>query len=268
MVVYEGMRQQYFAQGYYVLRHALSVPQVERARDAVRHLAERAAAPGGPELPWINRDRRLPDRLSGLLRPDYFEPAFAEHLEDSLVIATIEGLLKRTVRLSLFGMLAGGEGRPYVQGWHRDAGEVENDAQLAQDLARLHQAMQLNLPLYPDHFLQLVPGSHRRRGTTDERAAVADGRAHPMPGAITLHLNPGDCVFYWPQVYHRGFNPEGHRRWTFHHAFWAADWPVHAQELCREYRLLPGFGPVTRRLVSAYLAQLPAGDAPQLLRSR
>jgi hypothetical protein len=132
----------------------------------------------------------------------------------------------------------------------------------------MKRAMQLNLPLYEDRFLQIVPRSHSRMTTTEEKTLMLGSPRAELPGTLTVHLRPGDCAFYWPNLFHRGWNPEGQMRWTFHHALWETAAPVAAHEVNRELRVLETFGPNTTRLMTGYLKQLPAGEAKSIILSR
>ncbi len=56
-----------------------------------------------------------------------------------------------------------------------------------------------NSPLVDDdHFLNVVPGSHIRRSTPEERSVCLSGLMgdvdREMPGGITVRVNPGDVV--------------------------------------------------------------------------
>ena len=79
---------------------------------------------------------------------------------------------------------------------------------------------QINLALRPDSSLWVIPASNTRREDTaaetrrfpdktrpipapeleglsnEERLATCRAYAQSMPGAVQLHLEPGDCCFY------------------------------------------------------------------------
>ncbi|KAI0396552.1 phytanoyl-dioxygenase family protein [Xylariaceae sp. FL0594] len=73
---------------------------------------------------------------------------------------------------------------------------------------------QWNLALFPDESLIVVPGSHVRPRTDEERAA------HPleknMPGQLVVRLEPGDVVFYDNNILHRGVYDAGRERMSLH----------------------------------------------------
>lgn len=86
-------------------------------------------------------------------------------------------------------MPAADPGTKYNLGWHRDVIQVPED-EVREELCsaqRHHNSCQINLPLYAENCLQVVPGSHRRPNTAEEDAAFA-GAGHyascdaQMPG--------------------------------------------------------------------------------------
>ena len=158
-----------------------------------------------------------------MLHPDTYRPAYADYLATELA-PRVDQLVGGAGRHSLFGLLGHGGGEAVRQGWHRDfvrPGFIENEFEMgtpaeARFLAASHAlCCQLNAPLLPgDRFLQLVPGSHRRASTPAEIAAGEAGAAAEMPGARTVAMEPGDIALYDPNLWHRGWNPEGRARWT------------------------------------------------------
>ncbi len=128
---------------------------------------------------------------------------------------------------------------------------------------------QINAPLFPDRYLTIVPGSHLRRTTAEEREVLANARAGDMPGQMTVELEPGDVVFYYPNLLHRGFNPDGALRWTMHHAFLSASAPVYGHERGQEKWIAePGYleslPSEVRLRMERYLEAVPAGASPNL----
>ena len=166
-------------------------------------------------------------------------------------------------------MLASGGGKPYTQQWHRDLcrpGDAEETAYLRRHEGRF---VQFNAPLVPgDRFLQIVPESHRRASTAAEIEA-SRSESGEMPNALVVELEPGDIAYYNANLWHRGWNPEGHKRWTMHCAFWNAGATVMVHEhgqrepLTREGHL-EQMPPVTRKYIQRYLDNYPEGDPPSL----
>ena len=256
-------------QGYIVLRSAFSQERIALLRAGLERLMDDALA-GRCEIGWINQEKRLPNRISGMLGPDKYQPEFAEWLDEDLA-PIIESLLGEPGRHSLFGMLAGGDGQPYLQAWHRDIGKP--GAPDEEEFLRHHdgRSVQFNAPLQPhDHFLQIVPASHLRASTPAEIKAAADGENAGMPNPLTVEMEPGDIAFYNANLWHRGWNPQGATRWTMHSAFWRPQYPVMKHEYGqREDMLTPGhlerMPPVTRAYIQRYLDAYPEGEPISLL---
>eukprot|EP01051_Picozoa_sp_SAG22_P020030 SAG22_NODE_3894_length_1480_cov_1.296886_1_plen_348_part_00 len=233
--------QHFHEQGFIILRRAFSEQRMAQLLAAVKTMVAKgvaheaaggdpvAAAGAGPGLQWIDREKEFPTRTSNMLWPDKYEPAFGDWLED--LWDHLHAVIDHGgsgVRNSLFGMLSSGAGVPYEQHWHHDGESAElgkitpGNWDVRRSLAMAGHSVQINAPLLPhDHFLQLVPASHLRPSTTDELAAglyteqlgLTPG---PMPGGVTVELEPGDIVYYNSQFWHRGWNPEGLDRWTLH----------------------------------------------------
>ena len=210
---------------------------------------------------WLDQSKRLPDRLSNLLSPQYYDPAFAAWLNDDLA-PLIEATIGGPARHSSSAMLAGGASRPYLQGWHRDLGKPGEPDEVAY-LKHTHgRFVQYNATLQPgDRFLNIVPASHLRRSTAAEIKAMnrkpfdRGGKTGPlsdselkaleawdavdaMPGAMVVEMETGDIAFYNANLWHRGWNPRGQTRWTMHSAFWKPEYPVMRHEHGQREELL------------------------------
>ena len=254
--------------GYLVIHNAFSKNRIQSLLAAVNRLIDRALA-GDCEIGWIDKGKRLPARVGHLLHPDKYDYAYAKWLDEDLS-PHIETLLDdEPVRHSLFGMLANGGGQPYCQSWHRDIGKPGDDDEES-FLHRLHgNFLQFNAPLLPeDRFLNIVPASHLRASTCQE-LEVAKGNGNlNMPNAIELMLEPGDIVYYNANLWHRGWNPNGEKRWTMHCAFWKAKYPVMKHEygqlevLLKHIDEMPA---VARQYVQNYIDNYPQSDPKSLL---
>ena len=207
---------------------------------------------GLTHLNWIDKEKRIPGRTASLLHPGRYDPSWGEWLDEDL-IPLIEPLAGGPARHSLFGMLNGGGGQPYLQGWHRDLGKPGAPDEVEYLKKHHGRFVQFNAPLLPgDRYLNIVPGSHLRASTKEEIAASqfvhlpgADPKLTPtpeqiktilerdpgvMPGAMTVELEPGDIAFYNANLWHRGWNPHGGIRWTMHCAFWLQKYEVMSHE--------------------------------------
>lgn len=105
--------------------------------------------------------------------------------------------------------------RDFELRWHRD--DIPASASAEEERARLEKPgwhAQWNLALYDDSSLVLVPGSHKRARTEDERAA--DPFEKNMPGQITVQLKAGQVAFYNNNILHRGSYDSRKERMTLH----------------------------------------------------
>jgi len=99
--------------------------------------------------------------------------------------------------------------------WHRD--DVAPDVSPAEEQKRLDEPIthtQWNLALYEDESLIVVPGSHSRARTEQERNA--NPYEESMPAQTVVRLNPGDLVFYNNNILHRGVYDSKTERMTLH----------------------------------------------------
>lgn len=251
----------YHNEGYLIVPGAFCPDRIAALVEAVEKLIDREMS-GGCEIGWIDRENRVLGRTEHLLSPERYDPAFGEWLDQDLAPHLHHLIAGGQVRHSLFGLMGSGAGQSYTQLWHRDLCRGL-DADEAVFLQRHHgKVVQFNAPLLPgDHFLQIVPNSHLRPSTPTEieiAAALADH--DEMPGVLIVMLEPGDVVYYDPNLWHRGWNPDGQCRWTMHAAFWNADYPVMRHENGQRDQLqndthLECLPPITRQYIQRYLDQ-------------
>jgi ectoine hydroxylase-related dioxygenase (phytanoyl-CoA dioxygenase family) len=95
--------------------------------------------------------------------------------------------------------------KPY---WHRDMqySPIPDERQ-AQELANM-LSLHVRIPLVKETGLKLLPGTHKRWDTDLERDVRFERGGHQhsenLPGATTLHLEPGDVLIFNAQMIHRG----------------------------------------------------------------
>lgn len=71
--------------------------------------------------------------------------------------------------------------------------------------------------LYEDDCLFVVPASHRRVRTPEERdVTINDPKSHNMPGQLQVNLKPGQTVFYDNNILHRAAYFSSKKRATLH----------------------------------------------------
>ena len=152
----------------------------------------------GKQFPPFPADREDIWGVQHLLHPDLHEPIFLDWYTSPQLLATvceIIGAEERDLQLELLNLLVNPQQIPFSLSWHRDnirsirslyysnsrpaATQYEEIEQLQKDSF----ATQWNAALYDDECLLVVPGSHCRPRTAEERNInlQGDGR-NPMPG--------------------------------------------------------------------------------------
>ena len=63
-----------------------------------------------------------------------------------------------------------------------------------------------HLATVDDAALQLVPGTHRRYRTEQERRCLLETRDADIPGQLSIRLEAGQTVFWSGNTIHRGLN--------------------------------------------------------------
>ncbi|KAL8922927.1 MAG: hypothetical protein Q9208_004889 [Pyrenodesmia sp. 3 TL-2023] len=168
--------------------------------------------------PWSSDPSEGIWGIQHLLHPDMpSRDVFAASYFNDTVITTIEQLLdceEECLVMELYNLLI----RPthdFELRWHRD--DIPPAATGEEEQRRLEEPAwhaQWNLALYDDDSLTVVPGSHKRARTEQERAA--EPFAKDMPGQLVVTLKAGDMVFYDNNILHRGVYDSRKERMTLH----------------------------------------------------
>ena len=167
---------------------------------------------------WEKGDKHNIWGVQHLLHPDMtMRDTFAELYFSDAVLDVVKELLglrpgesaDAHLVMELFNLLVSpGENYDFELCWHRDdirpdLSEEEEAEQLKEkspDGKQLHA--QYNIALFDDASLIVIPGSHRRIRTDDERNS--DPYRADMPGQLVVELKAGDAVFYNSNILHRG----------------------------------------------------------------
>jgi ectoine hydroxylase-related dioxygenase (phytanoyl-CoA dioxygenase family) len=128
------------------------------------------------------------------------------------ILNIVEQLLGPDLIVNNASILAANIGTEYSLGWHRDIIQIpQNEIEdWIFSPERFHNSVQINLPLYDEECLWVVPGSHFRPNTSGENNAF-NGSKHyaplgaEMPGGIPVKLKAGQAVLYNNNLIHRGF---------------------------------------------------------------
>jgi hypothetical protein len=242
----ERHRAEYFTDGLTILRGLIPaslIGELRRETDKGREIA-----------------RQQHGRQTQRLQPVYAyadldHRPFREFLDLPGLRATVEGILgdgyHSTERMAIFYEPAD---EAWSTAWHRDWGNVKGVEEGAFAAARDNPRMmnQFNAALYDDHSLWVVPGSHNREDTPEERKIVPDVFApapplpaglspvereiawldytRSMPGAVQIVLCAGDVAFYRASSWHNGNYVPYVKRATLHDSFPCAEdlaWQAH-----------------------------------------
>src|SRR5437868_4551772 len=89
----ETEREHYRCEGYFIRRGLIPPEEVAALKADLHQLIEESAAGNGPEVPWINHEKRIPERLQLLLRPGWIRPSFVASLERGPYFPVVEQIL-------------------------------------------------------------------------------------------------------------------------------------------------------------------------------
>lgn len=211
-----GQRQieQYHEEGYFITDDAVEPLMVEELAAAARRVVDRirsgevvddedGVGTGGPGAE--------PAFVTGLMAPEFGEPVFAEYLGSEEVAACVRPFLGHELRLGWVHLCAiAGD---YKGHWHRDVGGHDRNAGYEEEMALLARhrkhLVKWHMALVDDPCLWIVPGSHRRFRTDEEKECLMEGGQGELPGGLRIDLKKGQTIFWNGNTIHRGRKPEG-----------------------------------------------------------
>ena len=215
----EQQLEQYRTEGYFIADDGVAPEMLEELREALGR-CERKVRAGAvvDDSERIRLDGDPVEALShirALLAPEFGEPVFAEYLESAPVLRCVNPLLGEELRLGWVSALVVDD-RPYWTGWHRDIGREERDGSYEVEMEILGRyrknLVKWHLALIDDPCLWLVPGSHRRYRTGEEREFLVGGAAGELSTGKQILLKQGQTIFWTGNTIHRGLMPEGVKR--------------------------------------------------------
>jgi hypothetical protein len=211
--------------GFVIIPSLLSSSTVLTLRAAAAHATKLARASAWPHIrtvpkqfpPWGTTPP--PDSDGGiwgvqhLLHPEVpGREVFADVYFSDAVMDVVRELLGEVsdgeVVMELFNLLVSPSGGvDFELCWHRD--DVRGDLSREEEARQLEQKSpkgqqfhaQYNIALGDDESLIVVPGSHGRVRTEEERGA---GPYEVVEGELRVKLRAGDAVFYDSNIWHRG----------------------------------------------------------------
>jgi hypothetical protein len=214
--------QHYKTQGYVLIDPAVPAGMLTPLRAAAGRLTERTR-----RGEWPHKRRAGEDDIWGvshLLHPDVGEPVFGAYMASPVVLEVVADLLgvspepgDTPLQLELVNMLVNPAQRDHQIGWHRDlvSTELPPEEERAA-LLEIQHGVQWNTALYDEACLHIVPGSHVRASTQEERDIVKNRPCDLMPGQMAVELKAGQGVYYNANLLHRGVYARDRRRETLH----------------------------------------------------
>ncbi|RUS35264.1 hypothetical protein BC938DRAFT_473429 [Jimgerdemannia flammicorona] len=156
-----------------------------------------------------------------VMNPDLNEPVFAQWYGSPQLMHAVCEILnvkENELQLELFNLLINPLESDYELTWHRDAISPEtSDAEEIERLKIPHYGTQWNTALYDESCLLVVPRSHNRVRTAEERRITEhDPLSQQMPGQLRVHLCAGQTVFYNNNILHRAAYSKDSKRATLH----------------------------------------------------
>jgi len=225
------LKKQYDEQGFVVVPNLVPPElkiQLEAACDRVISLTRSGSwahrRTVGKQFPPFDNDNPDSWGVQHLMHPDLGEPIFSDWYTSDPLLRTICDLMEcedDRLQMELFNLLINPESHEFALRWHRDdIRETASEDEERQGLSIWNHGIQWNTALYKDSCLYIVPGSHKRPRTSEQRAHsnTMDPPKNPldMPGSIQVTLNPGETVFYNSNILHCAtYNPNA-RRATLH----------------------------------------------------
>jgi hypothetical protein len=236
----DSMINQYLTRGYLVLRGIVPPKLLRDLRVEAEKARNLAHEINGRQTQRIQPVSKFADKLNQKPFQDYCElPELKDAIEQLLGPEYTHG------HVEIMGILVDPLDEPWTCGWHRDgvveippdAYDDEAKACLAEIWHDLRCYNQVNCALYTESCFWYVPGSHLRqidlpgeRQTRQDESFQVDtdkmsnaekeryylAHCESFPGAVQVHLGPGDYVVYRNLAWHIGNYIPHQRRATIH----------------------------------------------------
>ncbi|CAK9441699.1 uncharacterized protein LODBEIA_P55670 [Lodderomyces beijingensis] len=222
--------------GFTLIRNFLTPEEIDTYLEASDKLVQYAREGNWPAVrtrgkqfpPWPKNFSPDIWGISGLLHPDLHELSFPFHdlYANDRILAVVSDILqvdKSMISMELLNMLINPM-TDFELDWHRDTIKPEvSPSEEQEELLNVEAfaGAQFNLALTDDACLIVVPGSHKRLRTDEEREKTVDPnrRKEHITGEIVVELKPGDLVFYNNNILHRAKYDSSKKRLTLHGSY-------------------------------------------------
>ncbi len=228
------MRADHARDGY-ALVDVLTPGEVAELREQLERLILRGNALEQPPRFHASDFQHLGDRLEdyGKLTKHYYFHLLTDPrtlpihgiFHHPALLGAVEALIGPELIINNASLFAAEPGTAYKLGWHRDVIQIPREEIHPEAIytpERFHNSVQINLPLYRDSALWVVPGSHVRPNTEAEERAFRGSKHYAppgaeMPGARQVHIAPGQALLYNNSLIHRGHSERfAERRLALH----------------------------------------------------
>ena len=199
----DDLKEQYFDQGYFIVDDAVEPQMLDELEPAAAGIVDTVrsgqidVSGQGPQATGI----------LGLISPAFDEPVFGRYLCSPPVLRYVEAFLGRELRMGHVHLWCCE--KSYDTGWHRDIGAYV-DRTVEEEMAIMDAPMasiKWQLALLDDPCLWIVPGSHNRYRTDEERRVLKEDKKADLPGQAQVVLKRGQTLFWNGKICHRGRKP-------------------------------------------------------------
>lgn len=197
------IKSEYFDQGYVIVDDAIDPGMLDRLEAGARSVWSQVRE-GAVDVAGNGPDG---GSIFGLLAPEFGEPVFGEILAYEGITRYAEAFLGPELRMGHVHLWAADGG--YDTGWHRDLGPAKDNT-YDEEMALLSRPMiglRYQVALVDDPCLWLVPGSHRRYRTEEERQALAFDGKRDISTQVNVPLKRGEMLLWSGYTVHRGRKP-------------------------------------------------------------
>jgi ectoine hydroxylase-related dioxygenase (phytanoyl-CoA dioxygenase family) len=214
----ETLKKQFLEEGYVII-DVLSNQEVKRLRSSLDEILNPTLEAKENSTIVNSSFQHLGDKIEDFGREAknyYFNIVSiigAESIHHTyyhpILIKAVEELLGPDIILDNAAIFAANIGTSYSLGWHRDIIQIPQDKIEDWLFNRFHNSVQVNMPLYEESVLWIVPGSHKRPNTSEENIAFVGSKYYAplgaeMSGGIPVKIKAGQAALYNNNLIHRG----------------------------------------------------------------
>ena len=206
------VKERYENDGFMIVRHIFSGARLSELQAIAERYYQHSLTKG-----ITGRHSMHDPAMEGQWEPELFNC-----LNTPRILQLSEELKECKLRSTYYEFNSEVPGKENSMFWHQDKQFLSKSLPEGFDAETFCQEVpfsqiQWNVALEDDAALQVVPGSHRRELTEEERSILTGNRFNPsMPGSLCVELKAGDGVVYHSNIIHGVYNPQPKKRRTLH----------------------------------------------------